>query len=35
MQTDEADLLQLTTQLKKEREEKRDAVRSKLKSRKG
>jgi len=34
MQTEEADLLQLTTALKEEREKKREGVREKLKSRK-
>jgi hypothetical protein len=34
METDEADLLQLTTALKQEREEKREGLRGKLKSRK-
>jgi hypothetical protein len=34
MQTEEADLLQLTTALKQEREEKREGLRGKLKSRK-
>jgi hypothetical protein len=34
METDEADLLQLTTALKAEREEKREGLRGKLKSRK-
>jgi len=34
MQTEEADLLQMTTALKEEREEKRQGAREKLKSRK-